>query len=346
MTNAPSSYAIYAFTPEGVDLAFEIQKHLPGDVFVSRGAGVEGRIIPFESLRRLLPSTFFKYTGHIFICATGIVVRSIAPLLQGKDMDPAVVVIDQKGRFAISLISGHLGGANELCRRLSDMIGAIPVITTATDVEGLPSIDEVARKRNIRVYNISAIKYINMAILKREPFYLFDPFDFFDIKADFSQIAVVKVHTLSEVPPAVPLVVCHYKRLSLSRDALILCPPLLYVGVGCNRGTLGKDIYEFIVELFERYGFYTQSICELVSTEKKNTEQGIYEAASMLGVRPRFLNHIELGGISVPNPSKIVEKHMGVKSVCEAAALLASKGKLILEKHKTRDVTIAVALAP
>ncbi len=344
MVNGTNPYAIYAFTPKGLELAFKIKERIQADVFVSRTAGSKPGVYLFDSVGKLLGSTFFRYKGHIFICASGIAVRGIAPLLKGKAIDPAVVVMDQRGMFAISLISGHLGGANDLCKKLSAIIGAIPVVTTATDVEGLPAIDEVARKRGVKVYNVTAIRHINMAMLKGEPFYLFDPFDVFDIGLDFSRSQVVKVHTLSEVPPGAPLVVCHYKKVCLL-NALVLCAPILYVGVGCNRGTPGKEIYDFILRLFEKYALYTQSICALVSIDKKDTEEGIYEAASMLGVSPRFFNYLDLKDLTVPNPSQIVEKYMGVKSVCEAAALLASRGRLILEKHRTKDVTVAVALA-
>ncbi len=335
-------YAVYAFTPKGAMLASLLKKHLCADIFLKgewKDAPVEG----FASLSSLISSTFFRYQGHIFICATGIVVRSIAPFLRGKHLDPAVVVVDEGGTFAISLISGHLGGANELCRKVASIIGAIPVITTATDVEGIVAIDEMARRCGLRVVNVSFIKEISMAMLRGEGIYLLDPLNM--VKGDNSHIpsCLKRVSSVINVPAHAHVVVCDYKKREVK--GLVLCPPVLYVGVGCNRGVDGKEICDLIYQVFEEEGLYVEAISALVSTEKKAREEGIFEAARLLGVNVIFVKHSRLKGVVVPNPSDVVKRYMGVDSVCEAAALIVARGPLVVEKRKGRNVTVAVALA-
>jgi cobalt-precorrin 5A hydrolase len=119
-----------------------------------------------------------QYTGHIFIMSTGIVVRVIAPLIRHKTEDPAVVVVDDRGMHAISLLSGHLGGANELAQKIAGIIGAKPVITTATDVNLVPAIDVLAKEKSLFIENPEAIKTVNMALLRGDKIHVHDPFSF------------------------------------------------------------------------------------------------------------------------------------------------------------------------
>ncbi|MCK7510842.1 MAG: hypothetical protein MZV70_46760 [Desulfobacterales bacterium] len=125
--------------------------------------------VPFASLKTALAERFRAYRGHVCVMATGIVVRLLAGLLVHKAEDPAVVVVDEGGGFAISLVSGHLGGANALARQVAAVLGARPVITTATDVNGVPAVDVVALELGLAVENPEAIKAVNMALLAGEP---------------------------------------------------------------------------------------------------------------------------------------------------------------------------------
>ena len=121
----------------------------------------------FGSLTEMVAASFRRYEGHVFIMATGIVVRTVAGLLVHKTEDPAVVVVDDRGMFAISLLSGHLGGANRLAGEVAAAIGAQPVITTATDMNAVPAIDVLALELGLRIENPNAIKTVNMALLSR-----------------------------------------------------------------------------------------------------------------------------------------------------------------------------------
>ena len=124
--------AIYALTSQGVSLANRMGAKLGGTVYASRRLEVEGAT-PFDSLSHLISVTFNAFDGHVFVAASGIVIRCIAPHIQSKETDPAVVCLDQTGRYAISLLSGHLGGANDLATQCARVVGGQPIITTATE---------------------------------------------------------------------------------------------------------------------------------------------------------------------------------------------------------------------
>lgn len=156
--------AILAVTAGGVGVAEEISARIGGEIFVS------GR--DFSRLADFVGEIFGKFDALVFICATGIVVRVIAPHVVSKLSDPAVIVVDERGRNAISLLSGHLGGANELTLKIADALGANPVITTATDVGNKIAVDAIAGKFGLRPVPKDAIKAINAAVLRDEPVYL------------------------------------------------------------------------------------------------------------------------------------------------------------------------------
>ena len=129
----------------------------------------------FHKLAQAFQEAFAGNDNLVCIMAAGIVVRGIAPYLQGKDTDPAVVVVDEAGQFAVSLLSGHLGGANDLARRVAKLLGGTPVITTATDVQGLPALDVLAVEHGLIIENLAGVRPIHMALLEGRPVRLVDP---------------------------------------------------------------------------------------------------------------------------------------------------------------------------
>ena len=171
--------AVWVITPNGINLAGKLFQNLSAlDVYVSQKISETAfPSLTFQSLSESLARSFDQYTGHIFIMSTGIVVRMIAPLIRCKTSDPAVVVVDDLGKHAVSLLSGHLGGANVLTQKVAQIIGANPVITTATDVNNVPAVDVLAKEKKLFIENPNAIKTINMALLKGEKIFVHDPFD-------------------------------------------------------------------------------------------------------------------------------------------------------------------------
>ncbi|WP_421900394.1 cobalt-precorrin 5A hydrolase [Maridesulfovibrio sp.] len=336
-----ASIAIFALTQKGVETARRLVAVLPADCYVlDRYASKDE--ISFTSLKNIVADKFSKYESHIFVAASGIVVRMIASLLKSKADDPAVVVVDQEGEFAISLVSGHLGGANELARLIGDKIGAIPVITTATDCAGVPSMDLIARDQGLIIGDIGLIKHINAAILDGEKVPVYDPDGFLDLSA-YSDYFIV-VDDLAVLHKSRCGVVVDWHVHDLPERVLALYPRCLTLGVGCRRGVPADEILELIRSVVADNGIALESISCMGSIDAKSDEAGMIAAAQVLGLDLNFFSAAELDEIEVANPSGMVMKHMGVNGVCEAAAMkLANVTQILVPKTKSARVTAAIA---
>ncbi|MBI5343885.1 MAG: hypothetical protein HZB83_00860, partial [Deltaproteobacteria bacterium] len=205
-----------------------------------------------HGLARKVKRAFLSSDGLIFISAAGIAVRTIAPFLRGKHLDPAVVVMDEAGRFAVSLVSGHLGGANELARNLAAFIGATPVITTATDSWGLPCAEDIVKRFGLAIEDVKKIKPVNSAILKGGPVLIID--------AEARRLKDIRgylggkdngIFSFSRILPAAPQAkACVFitsrawtgLKRPMNDKTLILRPREFTAGVGCMRGASSKEI--------------------------------------------------------------------------------------------------------
>lgn len=332
--------AMWAVTPGGAALSRTILENQGNiDLFVSsRLSDVDIPHQTFDRLSSMVFRVFHHYRGHIFIMATGIVVRTIAPLLENKTEDPAVVVMDEKGRFAVSLVSGHLGGANELAEKMARITGGQAVITTATDVNELPSIDNIAKMTNLVIENPSAIKTVNMAILNKNPVVVIDPYC--RIKDHLNGIVVS-----DEKDDNRPGIYIGEDIRPIPDHYLILRPKTLVVGIGCNRNTAAAEMAAFLDKTMADMGLSKLSIRNFSTIDIKKDEPGLRRLADDLNTDIEFYSKIQLNDIQpISKPSETVFKHVGVKSVCEAAALISAKTNiLILPKTKTPNVTLAIA---
>jgi len=346
--------AVWALTPNGLLLAEKIHRKLPrACVYASHKiAAPTGGCRTFQNLSARLEQTFGQHSGHVFIMSTGIVVRIIAPLIQHKTQDPAVVVVDDGGNHAISLLSGHLGGANDLARQIADMLGARPVITTATDVNRLPAIDVLAQKNGLAIENPAAIKTVNMAILTGEKIRIHDPYHYLNDRLPNSELSdfsgsggKLEQHRQDPEINSTPGVFIDDVEMDLSSRVLVLRPPSLVAGIGCNRNTGKDEIKGLLEKVLANSNLSPVSLRCLASIDVKADEAGLIALGDDLNLPLRFFERQELNRVeNIENPSNIVEKHVGVKSVCEAAAILASgNGTLIVPKHSTRNVTVAIA---
>ena len=346
--------AVWAVTPNGAKLIDKLSRDLPeADSYVSRNLAVKkSSYILFERLSVTLEDKFHQYAGHVFIMSTGIVVRVIAPLIQNKTKDPAVVVVDDLGKNAISLLSGHIGGANELACKIARIIGANPVITTATDINEVPAIDMLAMEKDLVIENPGAIKTVNMALLKGEKICIHDPFDFLrnslpnsesttflDLKYRINkrvQDFVLKKNTCVFIDDV---------TVELPSRVLILRPLTLVAGIGCNRDTDREEISAHLKKVLESHRLAPTSLKCIASIDVKADEAGLIAISKSLNLPLVFFKPEELNPVKgIQNPSLVVEKHVGVKSVCEAAAILAAhNGTLIVPKQTTKNVTLAIA---
>lgn len=343
--------AIVALTRGGARLARRIREGVGGELYVLRryggDAGKGARL--FDELGTVFPSIVSSHDRIVFIGAAGIAVRMIAPHLVSKDRDPAVVVVDEKGEFAVPILSGHLGGGNDLARTVAHVTGGRPVITTATDVNGLPSFDLVARDLGWEIDRLERVKHANAALLDGEPIAVVDPsgrlrhrfhgsgdLRIFDtlVLALRSPCRVVVLVSNGTVPPQMD-----------SERLLVLRPRNLLLGVGCNRGTTGEEIVELVHTTFRRLLLSTRSIRAIATIDAKRDEAGLHEAAGELGVPLLFFTAEELDAVETPSPpSPHARRAVGARGVAEPAAILGSRGgELILSKIRSGNVTLAIA---
>ncbi len=338
--------AVYAFTRKGGDLGRFIADQVSADLYMPGRLAADFGAETYAEFGRFFEEMFFRYSSHIFVAATGIVVRAIAPLVRSKDRDPAVVVVDQKGRYCISLLSGHLGGANNLAKRLAKLIKGEAIITTATDIEGFTSIDILAMEKGMKISNLKALKGVNASILEGKPVHLYDAENRLGFKGnDLNQGNFIVLGDLSEQEPGAPGIVVTWQANEWKDYQLLLHPKCLVAGLGCNRGTGAEEITALVKEVFKMNNLSLHSLRAIATIEDKKEEKGLLKTAETLGASLLFFDKDEISMVRVPNPSYMVERHMGVRSVCEAAAIVGSKkGTLIVPKIKGKNITIAVAL--
>ncbi|NEB34658.1 precorrin-3B C(17)-methyltransferase [Streptomyces sp. SID14446] len=252
--------------------------------------------------------------------ATGAVVRLVAPLLADKASDPGVVCVDEAGRFAVPLVGGHAGGANDLAREVGEVLGAEPVVTTATDAVGMPGLDTLGLPVEGDVAGVSR------AVLDGEPVVL-DAETAWPLPALPPNVgapagdgaAVIRVSDRAEGPAA---------------REVVLRPPSLVVGVGASRGAPVEEVLGLVGEALADAGLSVRSIAELATVDAKSEEPGILGAAARLGVPVVTHTAAELAAVTVPNPSEAPLAAVGTPSVAEAAALVGG-GELLVPKRKS-----------
>ncbi|KGK81640.1 cobalamin biosynthesis protein CbiG [Desulfosporosinus sp. HMP52] len=301
----------------------------------------------FSHLRDVVPRLWQESAVLIFVMATGIVVRQIASLIEGKDRDPAVLVLDEEGKFVIPLLSGHLGGANTWAKQISAQIGAVPVITTATDVRGMVAPDEYARRFGWKVEPVYHLQEVNSLLLNREYLKVWAKYPLKPEHQAFTKDTHYCFLTENEKDQA-NVIIDAFPNLPLQRDCLYLVPPVLSVGVGCRRGVAQEVILERIKMAVEELGASLKAIAGIYSIDLKSDEVGLIEAAKSLKVPFKTFRADELQRVNLQEQlsrSNFVSEKIGVDGVCEAASLLgAQMGRLILPKTKGQGVTVAISI--
>ncbi len=338
--------AIYALTPHGMRTAArlaslpDIQVYAPTSLCRAH-PGFTAR--PFERLADLVGEIFHACSAHIFIGATGIAVRCIAPHLAGKDRDPAVLVVDPTGSFVISLLSGHLGGANALTLRVAELLGAQPVITTASDSLGLPAVDLLAQERGLIIADLAKAKHIAAALVAGEPVLLDDPENRLGL-ADGPHMGLFRPAPSGPLCDNPPTIRVTFHRTPERPRQLLLRPPV-FAGIGCRRDTPVEDILAVLEDALKRADVAPSALAGLASVTLKQDEPGLLLAAERLSLPLRFFTPEELAGYPVSTPSPKAWEVLGIPGVCEAAAQAAAgpKGRLIFGKLAVRNVTVALA---
>lgn len=302
-----------AFSKAGVALAQKICDVTGGDIWAPPRHGCPSARDISGSVTDWAGKIFSLYDAIIFVSACGIAVRAIAPHLQGKDTDPAVVVLDERGLRVISLLSGHLGGANALAKRVASITGGEAVITTASDVSGVPAIDEWSKERGYVIENLAVAKKITAAALEGE------------------KIGVAVTEELLDAPWPV---------------TLWLRPRNLVLGAGCKKGVSFEKLKDACDHFLHDSGVSNLSIMAVASIDIKKEESGLIELARCLGVPFNTFSACELNGVPGSfSASKRVQAATGTDNVCERAAVLMSSGFLLRSKTKYEGITFALAKA-
>jgi cobalt-precorrin 5A hydrolase len=320
--------AVIALTTGGQALAEKVSTSLDECLLCHPKSGVAAEI------RRL----WQEVDGLICIMATGIVVRSIAPLCQDKRKDPCVVALDEKGEFVISLLSGHLGGGNALAGEVARITGGQAVITTASDVTGHTAIDLWAMKNDLIVANPEKMTHISARLVNTGTLAFFSDQAIDGLPVDFRPVEKVD-HA--------DIVISHL--CPDKYDGLQLISKNLFVGFGCNRGTTSAEFQSALDDLYRTHRIDPRAIAGLASIDLKNDEEGLLEFAEKRHLPIRFFSKDELNTVTGITTSKAALKATGAKGVAEPAALLAASsesggGRLYIRKMKWKNVTAAVAV--
>lgn len=352
-TGEDRKIAVFTLTAKAHVLAKGLAKDLKGAVVYPPQKLKAG------GLRREVKKAFKSSSALIFVCATGIAVRSIAPHLTSKHLDPAVIVIDESGRFAISLVSGHLGGANALAEEAAKALGAVPIITTATDSRGLPCVEEVAQKAKAVIEDVKRIKLVNSALLGGVPVFVVDEklkrLAF--LKKAFSKAERAgALRFIKKMPltarPGVFVIITSRANYPLAphvkAKAVFLRPKEIVIGIGCKKGVTEAEVGRFIKKTLNSAGLSLLSVRNLASIDVKKDERGILEYAAKAGLEAEFYCAKALNTKKPPSGISLAAlKNTGAMAVAENAALLSSGAKkLCIKKIRTRKITLALALTP
>ena len=286
----------------------------------------------------------------VFVGATGIAVRTIAPFLRSKTTDPAVVCMDEQGRFAISLISGHIGGANDAAELIAERTGAVPVVTTATDGRGMFAVDAWAKQNGLEISDMKLAKAVSAEILDGKKILLESelpvsgsiPKELIALE-DIKQ-GRVNEEQLSELSPQVMI---HIGAHACTRryPVLYLVPKTVTLGVGCRKDKNPEELRLFVTEKLLEEGILPESVAQICSIDLKAEEKAIIQLAEKMRVPFRTFTGEEL--MHAPGEytaSEFVRKTTGADNVCERSAVLGSGGgKLLLNKYAENGMTLAAA---
>ena len=351
--------SVLAITKNGVEMGLSLKNLFPDwQIFAPSKFSDNNEMINWydDSTLAKIVDLFQSNDGLICLFSLGAVIRLIAPHIKDKKTDPAVIVIDDKAQFVISVLSGHLGGANELSNNIAEKINATPVITTAADVNKTIPVDLVGKEFGWKIDDDTTVTKVSAFMVNKEKIGVFqnagqknwwkdklpenvsmydDNFDDlsnsnskgFLIISDWSsnRISIVFASTMLE-------------------NAVIYRPKTLVVGVGLHWDTSKETIKNGLESCLQKFNLSGKSIARFVSIKKEKDVEGLIELGKETDIPIEYIDREELASITTPNPSKTVQAFEGTASVSEAAALKSSKGKLVVEKQKfPPNLTIAIA---
>ncbi|NMM64665.1 cobalt-precorrin 5A hydrolase [Clostridium sp. P21] len=321
--------AVISVTEQGDIIAEKLKESLDIDLYSRETVKKSGIKVLTEKIIK-------EYKAIIFISSTGIAVRAIANYLESKDKDPAVLVIDSSSKFVISLLSGHLGGANELTLRVANILKSTPVITTATDNMGVTAPDIIAKDYGLVIDNLKDAKNIAALLVDKKQVAFLDNKNIIALPKGYTSSIeeaegmVYVTHNLKETFDA-----CKENSLKLIRKDIVL-------GIGCRKDFDTDKMRDSVERILEEYDLDKRAVKSIATVEIKKDEKAILKLREYLGCELKIFSLEEIKKIHHKYAgSDFVEKTIGVRAVCEPCVEL-SGGALITEKIKAQGMTICI----
>ena len=342
--------SVLAITKNGVNIGGKLKELFPNwNIFAPSKLSNENKSITWysEPTSDKIIELFKNSNALICLFSLGAVIRLIAPHLKDKKTDPAVIVIDDKMTFVISVLSGHIGGANELTQEISEKLNALPVITTAADVNKTIVVDLVGRQFGWKIDDETTVTKISAHMVNSEPIGVFQQTGNTKWYKELPKNVTIydNLEELKKSNSKAHLIISDaIIDDELAQESVIYRPQSLVIGIGLHWDTTKDTIREGIEDCLEKFNLSSKCIAKLVSIKKPEDVQGLIDLGREMEIPVEYVEREELAEIITPNPSSTVKAFEGTASVSEAAAIKVSKGKLIVEKQKfPPNLTIAIA---
>ena len=342
--------SVLAITKNGINIGEKLKELFPNwDIFVPSKLSNENKSITWysEPTSDKIIELFKNSNALICLFSLGAVIRLIAPHLKDKKTDPAVIVIDDKMTFVISVLSGHIGGANELTQEISEKLNALPVITTAADVNKTIVVDLVGRQFGWKIDDETTVTKISAHMVNSESIGVFQQTGNTKWYKELPKNVTIydNLEELKKSNSKAHLIISDaIIDNELAQESVIYRPQSLVIGIGLHWDTTKDTIKDGIEHCLKKFNLSSKCIAKLVSIKKPEDVQGLIDLGKEMKIPVEYVDREELSEIITPNPSSTVKAFEGTASVSEAAAIKVSCGELIVEKQKfPPNLTIAIA---
>lgn len=337
--------AILSVTRGGLATARKISQELGGELFTLEKYAIDQDTLPIRgSLRDFMQNIFRDYQEIVMIMSCGIAVRSIAPYLNSKLTDPAVVVLDEKGNFVISLLSGHIGGANDLAEKIARVTGGQAVITTASDNLGLESVDMLAKRYHLYMEDMEQVKKVTSALVNGQKVMLVNDSP---LNIEVNSLDHVALHQLHREEADALIYVGNKVELGLEHDPFPIAklrPANLVLGIGCKKNTDSEKLDNAVRKFFEDHNISLYCLKAIATVDVKYGEPAILNLTDKLSLPICIVNREAILPIEDKFAySDFVKKTIGVGCVCEPSAYIVSKrGRMVAPKTAFNGITLCI----
>ena len=343
--------SVLAITKNGVEMGLSLKNIFPDwQIFAPSKFSDNNEMINWydDSTSIKIVELFQSNDALICLFSLGAVIRLVAPHIKDKKTDPAVIVIDDKAQFVISVLSGHLGGANELSKNIAAKINATPVITTAADVNKTIPVDLVGKEFGWKIDDDTTVTKVSAFMVNKEKIGVFQDAgekDWWKKELPNNVSKYENFEGLKNSDSKGFLIISdQIFNDEILENTVVYRPQTLVVGVGLHWDTSKDTIKNGLKSSLEKFHLSSKSLARFVSIKKEKDVEGLIELGKEMDIPIEYIDRVDLADVITPNPSKTVQAFEGTSSVSEAAALKSSSGKLIVEKQKfPPNLTIAIA---